>query len=474
MNESQAGNGVGRTAAAIAYAREQQDAFLEEFKALLAMPSVSTLPEHKEDVRATATWLAARLNELRFEQVALHETAGHPVVYGEWLHAPDKPTVLVYGHYDVQPVDPIDEWDSDPFTGTIAGDYIIARGASDMKGQLLAHLQALRSLAQAGDYPVNLKILFEGEEEIGSPNLPAFIEAHRDMLACDFVLNCDGGIHGPGEPAITYSLRGLAYFELELRSAAKDMHSGLFGGSVANPIHVLSELIAGMHDAEGRVTLPGFYDKVRDLDAEERELLAQAPYSDTEWLRISGAKKLHGEAGYNTIERIGARPALDVNGIWGGFTGAGSKTVLPAKATAKLSARLVADQQEGDVKGQLAAYLNAHCPDAVTWKLTEHVHGPGAIMNRKSPYMDAARRALSAAFGKEPFFKREGGSVPIVGMMQRQLGVDSIMLGFELADDGIHGPNERQHLPNYFKGIETYIHFLMDLERVAASSAVGK
>lgn len=463
MSETATPNHDAQREAAVAYARGHQEAFLEELKDLLAMPSVSTLPEHREDMRATATWLAERLRVLKLENVALHETDGHPVVYGEWLHAPEKPTVLVYGHYDVQPVDPIDEWRSEPFTATVEGEYLIARGASDMKGQLMAFLQALRSVVQAGDCPVNLKVLFEGEEEIGSPHLPQFIEDNKAMLACDVVLNCDGGIHGPGEPAITYSLRGLAYFELEVRSATSDLHSGLFGGSIANPIHVLSELIAGMHDADGRVTLPGFYDKVRDLDEEERALLAQVPYSDEKWLKMSGTKKLHGEAGYNTVERIGARPALDVNGIWGGFTGAGAKTVLPAKATAKLSARLVADQQEGDVKGQLEAYLNAQCPDTVTWTLREHVHGPGAIMSRKSPYMDTARRALETAFGKAPIFKREGGSVPIVGMMQRQLDVDTVLLGFELADDNMHGPNERQHLPNFYKGIETYIHFLMGL-----------
>ncbi len=448
---------------AIAFARDNKETFLEEFKELLAIPSISTLPEHRDDVRKTALWLVERLQELDMDAVELVETAGHPIVYAEWLNAPEKPTVLVYGHYDVQPVDPVEEWDSDPFTGTIQGDYMIARGASDMKGQLLAHLQALSSIAKTGAYPVNLKFLIEGEEEIGSPNLPDFIANNKARLACDFVLNCDGGIHGPGEPAITYSLRGLAYFELEIRSAVKDLHSGLFGGSIANPIHVLSTLIAGMHNAQGRVTLPGFYDKVRELEEEERSLLAQVPYSDDAWLKMTGARELYGEEGYSTIERIGARPTLEVNGIWGGFIGTGAKTVLPARAQAKISARLVADQHEGDVKAQLEAYMHQNCPDSVTWTLKEHSQGPGAIMNRKSVFMDAARHALHVAFGKEPIFKREGGSVPIVGMMQQQLGVDSIMLGFELPDDGIHGPNERQHLPNYFKGIETYIHFLMAL-----------
>lgn len=454
--------------AAVSYARGHRDDFLNRLREVVAIPSVSTLPEHKDDMARTAEWLAAALRALGMARVEIVTTAGHPVVYAETEQRPDRPTVLVYGHYDVQPVDPVAEWRTAPFAAAVEGDYLYGRGASDMKGQIWAQLCAVEALAAQGALPVNLKYLIEGEEEIGSPHLEAFIEARRDQLACDVVLNCDSGIHGPDQPSLTYSLRGLAYFELEIQGAAKDLHSGLFGGSVRNPIHVLCELIAGMHDAEGRVTLPGFYDDVRELDAEEREVLRRVPYSDEGWLQLAGARGLYGEAGYTTIERVGARPTLEVNGIWGGFTGAGAKTVLPARASAKISMRLVADQRPEKMEGCLRAYLEVNAPEGVAWTLREHSRGPGAIMDRKSPYMRAAAAALREVFGTDPIFKREGGSVPVVGMMQAQLGVDSVMLGFALPDDGIHGPNERQYLPNFYRGIETYIRFL---DRIAARGA---
>ena len=448
---------------AVAHARGRREAALAAFRELLSIPSVSTLPEHAADVRRTAEWLARRLEGLGMRGVEVVETPGHPVVYGEWLEAAGKPTVLVYGHYDVQPVDPLDEWASDPFRPEVRGEHIYARGASDMKGQLLALLEALDALVAQGPLPVNLKFMLEGEEEVGSPNLGRFIDGHADRLACDVVVNCDAGIQAPDTPSIVYALRGLAYFEVEVRAAAKDLHSGMFGGAVANPIHVLGALIAGMHDAEGRITLPGFYDKVRELGRDERELLAQLPYDEAEWLKMAGARKTSGEAGYTTVERIGARPSLDVNGIWGGFTGAGAKTVLPAKATAKLSTRLVPDQDPADVEPQLRAYLEENAPDTVTWELRSLSFGPGAVMDRGSAYMRKAAEALEAVFGRSPLFKREGGSVPVVGLLQDKLGVDSIMLGFALPDDGIHGPNERQYLPNTYKGIETYIRFFAGL-----------
>jgi len=440
-----------------------RDGYLQELSEFLAIPSISTLPENREDVLETAQWLSAHLARLGCAHVEVIATGGHPVVYGEWLGAPGRPTVLVYGHYDVQPVDPINEWESDPFVPTVRGDYVYARGASDMKAQIFAQLKAMEALAGNGGFPVNVKYLLEGEEEIGSPHLPAFIDQYREKLACDVVLNCDGGIIGPDTPAITYALRGLAYFELSLVAHAKDLHSGVFGGSVHNPIHVLADLIAGMHDAGGRVTLPGFYDKVRDLDPEERAELARLPHDDAQWMAMAGSKSLHGEAGYTTIERVGARPTLDVNGIWGGFTGEGSKTVLPARAHAKISTRLVADQVPGDVRGQLEAYLTAQVPEGIQWSLKEHTWGPGSIMDRKSDYMKAAVDALRTTFGTEPIFKREGGSVPVVGIMQEALGVDSVMLGFELPDDGFHGPNERFYLPNLYRGVETYVRFLSAL-----------
>ncbi len=449
---------------AVELARGRHAAFLDQYAEILHIPSVSTLPEHRADVRRMAEWWAAELRRLGMTRVEINETPCHPIVCAEWLNAPGKPTVLVYGHYDVQPVDPVDEWESDPFGADVRGEWIFARGASDMKGQIFAQMKAMECLRDAdGAYPVNIKYLLEGEEEIGSANLPDFIDTHCEQLACDVTLNCDAGMHAPDTPSITYALRGLAYFEIELRAPGHDLHSGLFGGSVRNPIHVLADLIAGMHNARGRVTLPGFYDRVRALDEEERALLARVPWSEEEWLDMTGAAALYGEEGYTTHERVGARPTLDVNGIWGGFTGEGAKTVLPARAWAKLSTRLVPDQHHGEIEGMLRAYLEANAPKDVEWTLKVHSLGPGAVMDRESTYMQSAAAALEEVFGRPPLFKREGGSVPVVGLFQEKLGVDSIMLGFALPGDGIHGPNERQHLPTLFRGVETYIRFLCRL-----------
>lgn len=445
---------------ALGYVRGRHTEYLEELKELLAIPSISTLPQNKADVAATAEWLAQRLTALGMDRVEVCPTGLHPIVCAEWLGAPGKPVVLVYGHYDVQPVDPLDEWDSDPFTPTVRGENLYARGASDMKGQFFAFLKALEALTRHAPPPVNLRFLLEGEEEIGSPSLEKFIEEHRDRLACDVVLNCDAGILGPDRPAIVYALRGLAYFELEVFGPRKDLHSGMFGGGVHNPAQVLCELIAGMHDAEGRVTLPGFYDDVRSLDDAERADLARLPVTEADYLAMTGAPRLWGEEGYTTVERLGARPTLEVNGLVSGFIGEGAKTVLPARALAKISTRLVADQDPAAIQSMLRAYLERHAPPTVTWELRELSHGPGAIMERNSPAMRAAVAALRDTFGAEPVFRREGGSVPIVGFLQQKLGVDSIMLGFALPDDGIHGPNEKQHLPTLFRGIEAYVRFL--------------
>ena len=445
---------------ALAHARDHKDRHLAEYREILAIPSISTLKANKADVDRAAAWLAEQLKRLKMDQVAVMPTNGHPIVYGEWLKAPGKPTILVYGHYDVQPVDPLNEWESDPFGGEIRGENLYGRGASDMKGQIFAQIKAMESITAAGEYPVNIKYLLEGEEEIGSPSLPGFIDAHQELLRCDAVLNCDAGIHDKDTPAICYSLRGLAYFELEIRTAKKDLHSGLFGGSVRNPLHVLADVISAMHDKDARVTLPDFYDRVRPLDDEERELLQQVPYSDVAWTEMAGTQLCFGEKGFTTVERIGARPTLEINGVWGGFTGEGAKTVLPARAHAKISARLVADQDPEAVEGQLRAFLEQHVPADVSWTLHKHSSGPGSTMDRKSAYMKAAETALKTVFQKPTIFKREGGSVPIVGLLQRKLGVDSVMLGFALPDDGIHGPNEKQYVPNFYRGIETYIHYL--------------
>lgn len=442
------------------FARGNRSRFLNEYKACLRIPSISTLPERREDVRRTAQWLAEELRRLEIEGVDLVPTPLHPIVCGEWRHAPGKPTVLVYGHYDVQPADPLGEWKSDPFEPTERDDRLYARGAADMKGAMVAFLKALESLRATGGIPVNLCFLFEGEEEIGSPSLPDFITQHRERLKADVALNCDGEILGPDLPSISYALRGLAYFELEVRGPKQDLHSGMFGGAIHNPAQVLCELIAGMHDADNRVTLPGFYDTVRPLDADERAALAKTPTSDDQWKALAGVNALWGEKGYTATEHTGARPTLEVNGIVGGFTGDGAKTVLPARALAKISTRLVADQDPAAIQGQLCAYLRAHAPGTVTWEVRELSHGDGAIMDRHSPAMCAAVRALHETFGVDPIFKREGGSIPVVAMMQQQLGIDSVLMGFCLPDSNIHGPNENQHLPTWYKGIETYIRYL--------------
>lgn len=445
----------------ITYLRNMRSEYVQRFSEALAIPSISTFGENRPDMLRMAAWLEAQMSGMGLENIRLMSTTSNPIVYGDWLHAPGKPTVLVYGHYDVQPADPLDEWESSPFSPTLRGDYIYARGASDMKGQIFAQLMAVEALMKVqGSLPVNLKYLIEGDEEVGSPPLQDFLKANKDLLRCDAVLNCDSMLHGEDTPSIVYALRGLAYFEVEITGPARDLHSGVFGGIVRNPLDALCCVLAGMHDRDGRITLPGFYDTVRPLSKEERGILEEGPYTDEYFLNLSGAPGLCGESGYSTIERLGARPSLDINGIWGGFQGEGAKTVLPARAGAKLSMRLVADQELEAVVEQLRAYLQASVPAECRWTMTVHSLGPGAIMDRNSACMRAAAAALKKVFGKEPFFRREGASVPVVGMMQQVLGVDSVMLGFGLPEDGIHGPNERQSLPLLFKGMETYLHFM--------------
>jgi acetylornithine deacetylase/succinyl-diaminopimelate desuccinylase-like protein len=442
---------------------QNRDRYLNELREFLAIPSISTLPQHDPDVQRAAQWLAEQLRQAGLTKVEIIATDGHPVVYGEWMRAPGKPTVLVYGHYDVQPVDPIEEWDSPPFEPAIRGEDLYARGASDMKAQIHAQIKAVEALAGEGGLPVNLKYLLEGEEEIGSPHLETFLDGHRELVAADVVLNCDGGIESPELPSITYSLRGLAYFELRVQGPKKDLHSGTFGGSVHNPAQVLCELIAGMHNEDGRVALPGFYDDVRPLSPEERERIARAPRDDENWRRLAGVPELWGERRYTTLERIGARPTLEVNGLLSGFTGEGSKTVLPARAMAKLSMRLVPDQKPARVAEQLRDYLRMRAPNTVRWEVIELAHCPAAITRRDTPAMAAAEQALKTVFGKDPIFMREGGSVPVVALLQEKLGIDSVMLGFELPDAGFHGPNEKMHLPTYYRGIETYVRFMSAL-----------
>lgn len=456
---------------AILYAHENANRFLDELKSFASIPSISTDEKSKAEVIHAAEWLADHLRSLGMANVQIIPTPGHPVVYGEWLRAgPNTITALIYGHYDVQPVDPLNLWISGPFDPQVRGDYIYGRGCTDMKGQILVALNAIEAIMKSGPLPINFKFIFEGEEEIGSPNLTPFLADHKDMLKCDVAINPDTGTLSPEVPSITYALRGLAYMEIRVFGPDHDLHSGVFGGAILNPAQALCELIAGMHDTQGRVTLPGFYDKVRKIDPEERAELARLPVGDEYYLNTTGAPALYGEAGYTTIERLGVRPTLEVNGILSGFTGEGSKTVLPAWAMAKISTRLVPDQQPSDVYQQMQAYLEAHAPKSVRWNLTTMHGGPPALSDCNSAYIRALSQALEAVWHKPPVFKREGGSVPVVLDFQRILGVDTVNTGFSMVDDNMHSPNEKLHLPTWYRGIDAFIHFYYNLDQLKNQS----
>ncbi len=452
-----------------AYLNAQRQVFLDELKTFLALPTISTLSEHRADVQRGAEWVAQNLRAMGMEHVEIFPTgggAGQPLVYADWLHAEDAPTILVYGHFDVQPVDPLAEWRTPPFEPTIVGEAIYARGASDMKAQILACLKALEALRQTDSLRVNIKVIVEGEEEIGSPHLGEFLRAHKEKLKCDAALNADSQMAARDMPSIVYGLRGLCYFELWVHGPAQDLHSGVFGGTLLNPAQALAELVAGMHDAQGRVTLPGFYDDVRVLDAAERAELERFPVTAQAWAHAAGVTALWGEDGYTTLERTGARPTLEVNGLLSGFTGEGSKTVLPAKAMAKLSMRLVPHQRPEKIRAQLEEYLRAHAPDAITWRVKQLAAGEPVLLNRDSRFTRAAADALRETFGVAPVFQLLGWSVPVTNLLNDELGADVVVMGFGLADDGTHGPNERFYLPNFYRGMESYARFFQNAAQV--------
>ncbi len=450
---------------ALAYALEREDQFLEELQDFLAIPTISTDPRYLPDLQRGAQWMAQALRNLDSEVVELYPApATHPVVYGELCKAgSDAPTVLVYGHYDVQPAEPLEAWSSDPFEPVVRGENLYARGATDMKGQIVATLKAIEAINSTGPFPVNIKFLIEGEEEIGSHHLEEFIAAHQELLESDVGLNPDTGMLAPDLPTITYALRGLTYFELRVYGPKLDLHSGSFGGVVHNPAQALCELLAGMHDEDGKVTLPGFYDRVRHLDQEERQELARLPLDDSFYLSRTGAPALWGESGFQPVERATARPTLEINGLYSGFTGEGSKTVLPAYAMAKLSTRLVPDQTPDQVEAQLSRYLEEHAPPTIRWELIPLSHGPAAISDRKSRAITAISQALEAVWGRKPMFRREGGTVPVVAHFQEHLGIESVNTGFSLPDDHMHGPDEKIHLPTWSKGIQALIHFFFNM-----------
>lgn len=445
---------------AIEYARANKEKFLTDLQEFSAIPSVSTLDENKPDMQRAAEWVANQLRSIKMNNVQIMPTAGHPVVYGEWLGAgKNAPTIMIYGHYDVQPVDPIELWTSDPFNAVVRGDYLFGRGTSDMKGQVVASLKAVESIVRTGEAKVNIKWLIEGEEEIGSMHLDEFIIKNKELLACDFCLNPDAGMMGADKPTITTGLRGLAYFELKVFGPSKDLHSGLFGGTVHNPAQALIELVAGMHDKNGKITLPGFYDKVRKLSKKEREDFKRLPVTDKQLKEITGAPALWGEPQFIPAERVGARPTLEVNGLLSGFTGQGAKTVLPAYAMAKISCRLVPDQTPEQTEKQLRAYLKKNAPKTIKWELTLLNASGAALVDSDSAGVQALAKAFETVWGKKPYFKREGGSIGSVVLLQKYVGADSLLTGFGLPDDNIHSPDEHLHLPTWYKGIEAFVHF---------------
>ncbi len=445
---------------ALDYVRSNSGRYLDELKEFLAIPSISTLDENKGDLQRGAEWVAAQLRSFKMDKVQIMPTGGHPVVYGEWLGAgKSAPTVMIYGHYDVQPVDPLELWTSDPFHAVVHGDYLFARGSSDMKGQVMASLKAVEAIVRTTGLPVNIKWLVEGEEEIGSEHLGEFIKNHKALLACDFCLNPDAGMMGADKPTITTGLRGLAYFELKVYGPNKDLHSGLFGGTIHNPAQALIELVAGMHDKNGRITLPGFYDKVRKLSKREREDFKRLPIRDRELIQLTGVPALWGEPQFIPAERVGARPTLEVNGLLSGFTGQGSKTVLPAWAMAKISCRLVPDQTPQEVHKQMKAYLKKNAPRTIKWELINLSNAGAALVETDSAGVQALSKALESVWGKRPYFKREGGSIGSVVLLQKYVGADSLLTGFGLPDDNVHSPNEKLHLPTWYKGIEAFTRF---------------
>jgi len=445
---------------ALQFKKDHSTRFLDELITFVSIPSISTDISVKPDMHRAAEWVAGQLQNLGLSRVRVMPTAGHPVVFGESLEAgKDKPVVLVYGHYDVQPAEPLGLWHTPPFEPTQSGENLFGRGASDMKGQVVACLKAIESLSISGNLPVNVKFFIEGEEEIGSPNLSAFILENKELLASDFALNPDAGMLNPDLPTITYGLRGLAYFEVRVSGPTQDLHSGLFGGAVHNPAQVLCELIAGMHDQQGRVTLPGFYNRVRALDPKERAELTRLPIGEDFYLKQTGVPALFGEQGYTSLERVGGRPTLEVNGMSSGYTGEGQKTVLPARAFAKISMRLVPDQVPEEVYQQLISYMKENAPKTIKWEVIKMASSRASITDRNHPAVVTLTRAMEDTWGVKPVFKREGGSVPVVGQLYDILGIDSVLTGFGLPDDNLHAPNEKLHLPTFYRGIEALIRF---------------
>lgn len=441
------------------YQEKNKERFLDELLELLRIPSVSADPAHKKDMEQCALAVQQQLLKAGTDRAEVFATDGHPVVYAEKLTDPSRPTVLVYGHYDVQPADPLELWKSGPFTPEIRDGKIFARGACDDKGQFFMHVKALETMVQTDSLPTNIKFIIEGEEETGSPNLAKFLTQHRDLLKADVILVSDTAMISLDTPSIDTGVRGLSYIEVEVTGPNRDLHSGVYGGAVANPITILARMIASCHDENNHITIPGFYDDVVDTPAEERNLLAQAPFDEKAYQADLGVKALWGEKGFSTNERTGIRPTLELNGIWGGYTGEGSKTILPSKAHAKISARLVPNQSSEDITRKLISYFEKIAPPEVSVRVQQHHGGEPYLTPIDSAAYRAAAKAIQATFGKDPVPVRGGGSIPICALFEKELGIKIVFMGFGLDSDNLHSPNEKFDLANFYKGIETIPYF---------------
>ena len=441
------------------YQTENKDRFLNELLDLLRIPSVSARTEHKDDMVTCAEAVKARLLEAGADKVEIYPTEGHPLVYGEKIIDPTKPTVLVYGHYDVQPADPLELWNSGPFDPLIKDGKIYARGSCDDKGQFYMHVKALETMVKTNTLTTNIKFCIEGEEEVGSPNLGKFVKTHKELLKADVILISDTAMISLDTPSIDIGVRGLSYIEVEVTGPNRDLHSGVYGGAVANPITILAKMIASLHDENNHITIPGFYDDVAISTEEERKLMAMAPFDAKEYADDLGVKELWGEKGFSTNERTGIRPTLELNGIWGGYTGEGAKTVLPSKAFAKISARLIPNQGSDKITEILINHLQKIAPPYVTVKATLHHGGEPYMTPIDSKGYKAAAKAMETTFGKTPIPVRGGGSIPICALFEKELGLKIVFMGFGLDSDNLHSPNEKFNIENFYKGIETIPHF---------------
>lgn len=442
-----------------AFQEANKERFLKELLDLLRIPSVSAKSEHNGDMQACAKAVAHSLTEAGAKVVTIYETEGHPIVYGEIITDPSFPTVLVYGHYDVQPADPLELWNSGPFDPTIIDGKIFARGACDDKGQFYMHVKALEIMTKTNTLCTNIKFVIEGEEEIGSPNLASFVKANKALLKADVILISDTAMISMDTPSIDIGVRGLSYIEIEVTGPNRDLHSGVYGGAVANPITILSKMIASCHDENNHITIPGFYDDVIESSAAERAKMAEAPFDEKEFKQDLGIANVWGEKGYSTNERTGIRPTLEVNGIWGGYTGEGAKTVLPSKAFAKISCRLVPNQSSKVITEKVLSYFKSIAPDNVTVSAFEHHGGEPYITPIDSHEYQSAAKAIATTFGKEPIPVRGGGSIPICSLFEQELGLKIVFMGFGLDSDNLHSPNEKYDIVNFYKGIETIPYF---------------